>query len=157
MKQTTVTFLLNERNILLAMKKRGFGAGKWNGFGGKVEDGEDVLEAATREVAEEGTVIVHKWDLTRSAVLCFLYHDRPEWDQECHVFCARAWAGDPTETDEMRPQWFSFDEVPYDSMWVDDPYWLPYLLADKKIRARFTFTDEGKRIVDHTIEEVTSL
>ena len=37
-----------QRRILLGMKKRGFGAGKWNGFGGKLEPGESVQEAAKR-------------------------------------------------------------------------------------------------------------
>ena len=34
--------------VLLGMKKRGFGAGKWNGFGGKLEPGETIEEAAKR-------------------------------------------------------------------------------------------------------------
>ena len=43
-----------EERILLAMKKRGFGAGKFNGFGGKVEARETILEAALREFEEVG-------------------------------------------------------------------------------------------------------
>ena len=39
--------------MLLGMKKRGFGTGKWNGFGGKVEVGETVADAAQRELEEE--------------------------------------------------------------------------------------------------------
>ncbi len=34
--------------MLLGLKKRGFGAGKWNGFGGKVNPGEDIVDAALR-------------------------------------------------------------------------------------------------------------
>ncbi|KAJ1429629.1 hypothetical protein B484DRAFT_396306, partial [Ochromonadaceae sp. CCMP2298] len=30
------------REVLLGMKKRGFGAGKWNGFGGKMDPGESM-------------------------------------------------------------------------------------------------------------------
>lgn len=37
-------------NILLGYKKRGFGMGKWNGMGGKVEPGESVLDGAIRFV-----------------------------------------------------------------------------------------------------------
>lgn len=44
--------------ILLGMKKRGFGMGKWNGFGGKVEPGETIEEGALREMAEESGVCV---------------------------------------------------------------------------------------------------
>jgi 8-oxo-dGTP pyrophosphatase MutT (NUDIX family) len=54
MKQTTNCFFLNDRGeVLLAMKKRGFGAGKWNGVGGKVQEGEDIVVAALREIKEE--------------------------------------------------------------------------------------------------------
>lgn len=38
MLQNTLVFVFNPQNqVLLAMKKRGFGEGKWNGSGGKVE------------------------------------------------------------------------------------------------------------------------
>ena len=39
-----------DSKVLLGMKKRGFGTGFYNGFGGKVEPGETILEAAVREV-----------------------------------------------------------------------------------------------------------
>ena len=44
------------KEVLLGMKKRGFGLGKWNGFGGKVEPGETVPAAALRELEEEACV-----------------------------------------------------------------------------------------------------
>jgi len=35
---TTLVLLFNDRDeVLLGFKKRGFGQGKWNGFGGKVQ------------------------------------------------------------------------------------------------------------------------
>ena len=43
----------NNKSILLGMKLRGFGIGKWNGFGGKIEAGETIEEGAIREVHEE--------------------------------------------------------------------------------------------------------
>lgn len=41
------------RQYLLGLKKRGFGEGKYNGFGGKVEQGETIRQAAIRELQEE--------------------------------------------------------------------------------------------------------
>eukprot|EP00729_Bicosta_minor_P028396 gene28396-12164_t len=49
---------LETSRILLGMKKRGFGAGKWNGFGGKVEVGETIVEGAVREMQEESGLVV---------------------------------------------------------------------------------------------------
>lgn len=44
----TLIIVRNEDEILLGFKKRGFGVGKWNGFGGKVETGESITDAAVR-------------------------------------------------------------------------------------------------------------
>lgn len=44
----TLVFVRNHHTILLGLKKRGFGLGKWNGFGGKVIAGETFTQAAVR-------------------------------------------------------------------------------------------------------------
>ena len=44
----TLAFVLDAGKILLGMKKRGFGVGRWNGFGGKVDPGESIEGAAKR-------------------------------------------------------------------------------------------------------------
>jgi 8-oxo-dGTP diphosphatase / 2-hydroxy-dATP diphosphatase len=38
----------DNNKILLGLKKRGFGKGKWNGFGGKLEKDENIIECAKR-------------------------------------------------------------------------------------------------------------
>ena len=54
MKPTTLVFPIDEKNrILLGRKKRGFGAYKYNGFGGKLDNGESFRECAIRELFEE--------------------------------------------------------------------------------------------------------
>ena len=44
----TLLFVLEPGRVLLGMKKRGFGMGRWNGFGGKVQAGETIEEGAIR-------------------------------------------------------------------------------------------------------------
>ena len=44
----SLVFVREESQILLGYKKRGFGKGRWNGFGGKVEHGETILDGALR-------------------------------------------------------------------------------------------------------------
>ena len=51
--RTTLCLLIKDNKILLPIKKRGFGKGKNNGVGGKLEDGETELEAMIRETKEE--------------------------------------------------------------------------------------------------------
>lgn len=52
-KETTLLIIKKENKILLARKKRGFGLGKWNGIGGKIEENETPEQAVIREIKEE--------------------------------------------------------------------------------------------------------
>lgn len=61
-KVLTLCLLCQPPRILLGMKKRGFGAGRWNGFGGKLEQGESIEEAAKREFLEEAGITVGEID-----------------------------------------------------------------------------------------------
>ena len=51
--RATLMFILRDEQILLIHKKRGLGAGKINGPGGRREPGETPLAAAIRETQEE--------------------------------------------------------------------------------------------------------
>lgn len=140
-KQVTLCFLIKNDEILLAMKKRGFGQGKWNGLGGKLLEGETPREAAIRETEEE--ISVTPIDLEQVATINFLWKEKPEWDQECHVYFATSWQGEPTEGEEMAPQWFKQTDLPFDEMWPDDPLWLPRVLVGEKLKADFYMTATG--------------
>ncbi len=144
MRLTTLCFLIREDSVLLALKKRGFGAGKWNGVGGKVESGENIRGAAVREAQEEIGVSVREENLEERAVLTFLFHEEPLWNQECHVFFTEHFEGDPCESDEMKPKWFPISDIPFGSMWKDDPLWFPRTLAGEQLRATFRFSREGE-------------
>jgi 8-oxo-dGTP pyrophosphatase MutT (NUDIX family) len=149
-----------EREILLAMKKRRFGVGKWNAAGGKMdkEKGDkSILDTAIRETKEEVGVKVK--DLEKVAVLSFHFPYIPkenEWDQDVHVFFAKNWEGKPKETEEMAPRWFRLAEIPFSEMWDDDKFWLPEVLQGKKVRARFIFK-KGEIIDKHIIEPADKL
>lgn len=65
----TLLFLIKDDHVLLAMKKRGFGAGNWNGVGGKIEAGESIEQALVRECQEEIGVTPISWKNGR-ARLC---------------------------------------------------------------------------------------
>lgn len=106
MQLTTLCFLIRDDEVLLAMKKRGFGVGKFNGVGGKVKVGESVLTAVVREAEEEIGVKIAVPDAKHRARLRFSFDGKPEWSQECHVFVASKWQGTPAETEEMEPGWF---------------------------------------------------
>jgi ADP-ribose pyrophosphatase YjhB (NUDIX family) len=139
MNQVTLLFLLKDNQILLAMKKRGFGVGKWNGVGGKPKDNEDILDTAIRETQEE--INVTPENFSHVATINFHFKNKPEWDQQVLVFTTHEWKGEPSESEEMNPKWFNINNLPFESMWADDPFWLPQILSGKKINASFTFGD----------------
>lgn len=132
------------------MKKAGFGQGRWNGFGGKVNDGESLELAAMRELQEE-TGIVPK-DLRKRGILTFEFEGNPEL-LEVHVFGVSEFEGEPAETEEMRPQWFSINEIPFDQMWPDDEHWFPLFLSGKNFQGVFYFKDNNT-LTDYKLEEV---
>jgi 8-oxo-dGTP diphosphatase len=130
------------REVLLGYKKAGFGAGRWVGLGGHVEDGEEPADAAVREVAEESGLIVAASALTHVATLTFVFPARPTWDQTADVFAATEFSGEPAESDELIPRWFAVDELPLAGMWDDAKYWLPLVLAGEAVSASITFADD---------------
>ena len=151
-KTLSLLFLRRDNEILLAMKKRGFGEGKWNGVGGKVEEGESIEQAMIRETQEEIGVTPTIFKKVADIRFDEYFKGEPTL-MHVHIFIATKWTGEPTESEEMAPKWFNLSEIPYDVMWSDDPYWLPEVLKGNKISADFKL-DAADVIIDHTIKTV---
>lgn len=154
-KLLTVCLRYDDRTVDLMMKKEGFGAGRWNGYGGKAEDGEDIIASAAREVLEEcGCAPL---GLERRAVLDFYFEDIPKIF-ETHVFRILGFDGEPRETREMGPpRRFLHAEVPYGpTMWPADEHWMPLALQGKRFRGKFYYKDMDT-LLRYEIEEVTAL
>jgi len=142
LRRVTLVFLVQKSSgqitdVCLAMKKRGFGKGRWNGTGGKVEAGETVEAGARREAKEELGVGLK--DLNKVAELAFHFPYNPAFDQAVTAYISENWDGEPDESEEMKPDWFSVDEIPFEQMWPDDIFWLPEVLKGNLVRASFVF------------------
>jgi 8-oxo-dGTP diphosphatase/2-hydroxy-dATP diphosphatase len=146
----TVVFLIESDNILLAMKKRGFGKDRWNGAGGKIETGETVEQAMIRETQEE--IGVTPLQFEQVGYLEFNFPNGMT-NMVGNIFICTSWEGEPIETEEMAPRWFKISDIPYDEMWEDDRYWLPQVLEGKTVRGTFVF-DEDEKMLDYKVEEV---
>jgi 8-oxo-dGTP diphosphatase len=134
----TILFIIKDGQILLIEKKRGLGAGKINGPGGKIDPGETALQAAIRETQEELMITPHA--PRKLGELRFSMSDCP--DILCHVYRADDFSGTPTETAEAVPVWTPLDEIPYHRMWEDDRHWLPLLLQERPFLGRFVFEED---------------
>ena len=128
MRPTTLCFpVRSDGKLLLGRKKRGFGVSKWNGFGGKIEAGEDFLQCAVRELREETGLIAREEDLELVGFLDFHFSASPDLDHIGFVYFLHTWQGTVQETEEMEPQWFDPAALPYDEMWKGDRTWIPML------------------------------
>ena len=150
--KTTLCLLIKDDRILLPIKKRGFGKGKNNGVGGKLESGETELEAMIRETKEEINVIPTKYEKVGEIFFDEYYKDEKE-KLIFYLYIVTDYEGVISETDEMKPMWFNINNIPYDTMFPDDAYWMPYILDGKKIKVYFKF-DKDWNILEKEIKEV---
>ena len=148
--RATLLFVVRDGCILLIRKKRGLGAGKINGPGGKLDPGESPLAGAIREVQEE--IGVTPTGVEQRGEIRFQFTD----GLALHgfVFLARDCTGLPCETDEAAPFWTPVERIPWAQMWADDVYWLPSLLAGRKFSGRALF--DGDALLDQHFEVLPS-
>lgn len=144
--RAVLCFIVKDDDVLLIRKKRGLGAGKINGPGGKIESGETPLDAAIRETQEE--IGVTPRDLENRGELHFQFTDG--YRLHCTVFVARDFSGEPIETQEAMPLWTPIGAIPFSEMWQDDELWLPQMLAGQTFRGWFEF--DGDKMLSERLE-----
>ena len=154
MRKVTLCFLIKDGQVLLGMKKRGFGKGKWNGFGGKVEENEDLKTAVLRELQEEAGVRAQHHHLKDIGHIRFYFNEKSDWDQHMQIFVIHEWQGKIIESEEMKPAWFTFDQIPLKNMWIDDKYWFDLMLSNKKFTGEFYLDATGDNILKHKINKL---
>lgn len=137
--RATLVYVLSNHSVLLIKKLRGIGKGKVNAPGGKVEPGETVQECAIRELEEE--VGLQASSVRFGASLKFLDLET-EFSLEGYAFLVHDFSGNPRGSPEADPFWCSRDSVPYERMWEDDRYWLPYVLAGERVSGEFLFVND---------------
>ncbi|GAA4376327.1 8-oxo-dGTP diphosphatase [Agromyces bauzanensis] len=150
--QVCVCYLLREHaggtEVLLGRKKKGLGIGNFVGLGGKLEPGESAVDAAVREVLEESGLVVAASDLEPRGLLSYHFPHRESWSQESSVFVCHTWAGAPRGSDELDPEWFPIELVPYSEMWDDARRWLPGVLVGASVRRTFVFGADLATVVE---------
>ncbi|SEE53487.1 8-oxo-dGTP diphosphatase [Arthrobacter alpinus] len=152
----TLCFLLRDgsagEEVLLGLKKTGFGAGKVVGIGGHVEPGESTVAAICREVAEETSLVVGAMDLIPAGTVAFEFPAKPEWDMFTTVYLCRDFDGEAVESDEITPQWHPVAKLPHAQMWADASHWLPAFLSGERGHWRVVLNDDNETVAssNHT-------
>jgi len=161
-KNYTLTFIIKNNFILLGRKKRGFGKDYYNGFGGKVQQKERIIEAAKREVWEECSLLID--NLVFTGNLYFIFRNCSNPNIKGYVFYTKHFKGKPLESEEMIPRWFyipsfiSLDNIksflvsfPFDKMWKDDIFWFPYFINHHFFKGFFEL-DENNHLISFLLE-----
>ncbi len=137
--RATLMFVCDGDNVLLIRKKRGFGMGKINGPGGKLDPGETELECAVRETQEElGITAINP---VKRGELWFHFVDGMA--MHVAVFHALSFTGEVIETEEAAPLWTPINAIPFEQMWADDAHWLHRMLkGHETFMGKFLFDSD---------------
>ncbi len=152
---TTLLLVIKNGKILLAQKKRGFGQGKFNGVGGKAEIGETIEETMLRETKEEIGIVPTVFK-KQGEILFDEYMKGERSFVNMTIYVASEFEGELIESDEMKPQWFDLDKVPFENMFPDDKLWLPHILNGKFVRGNLVL-DENFKLMSYSISTSTNV
>ncbi len=141
----SLVFVVRDDQVLLIRKKRGLGAGKINGPGGRIEPGESVEQCAMREIQEELHITPTSIELLGEN----RFHFVDGYTTHVFVYRAEDFRGEPTETEEAAPLWFPLDQIPYAEMWEDDYLWVPLVIQRRCFSGRFLF--DVDKMIDYDL------
>lgn len=146
----TILYVVKNGKLLLGLKKKSFGQGKFNGVGGKLEGRETIEKAMLREAKEEMNIKPKNYKLMATIYLDeFIYGAKSR--VILYVYLAKDYDGTPVESDEMAPYWFDIDALPYENMIASDKVWLPLVLKEEKFEAYINL-DENFNVIFHKID-----
>lgn len=143
--RATLLFVIREGQMLLIHKQRGLGAGKINGPGGRLAQGESPLQGAVREVEEELHIL--PTGVQPCGELAFQFAEG--FSILVYVFTATDCQGEPQETEEALPLWTLLERIPYENMWADQRVWFPLMLTGQHFHGRILF--DGETLLDQHV------
>lgn len=138
---TTLLLYVRGNQVLLGYKNRGFGAGTYNGFGGKVEAGESVYSALIRECQEEVGIIPR--DIKEAGIINYNEPIKGERkNNEMHIYVCYDYTGKITPSEEMTPRFFDIYNLPFDKLLPDTALWMPLVLDGYYVTGDFILNDD---------------
>ena len=120
--------------------------GKWNGLGGKFENGESPEGCVIREVQEESGLEIQNPHL--NGLLLFTNFKGNDW--YVFVFTATEFSGELSESSpEGRLAWVDDDQLTELNLWESDHIFLPWLKNREFFSAKFDYA--GDKMLGHEV------
>lgn len=154
----SLVFLSRDGWVYLARGRKGMNDGYFNGYGGKQEAGETIVESGLRETAEESGGVKVDPDSLRKTCVLICHSDvsikglsRPQARTLIvHVYIASKWTGQPKRTEAFEKAIrFDLDKLPLDRMLPNNRYWLADALRNTRpfvIEVWYETERNGKKI-----------
>lgn len=120
--------------------------GKWNGLGGKLQDGESPEECAIREIKEESGLVAQ--DPRLCGLLTFPQFT-PGDDWYVYVYEVTDFSGTLIECNEGILEWIDDSELLGLNLWEGDRIFLPWVFEKKFFSAKFCY--EAGKLVSHNV------
>lgn len=120
--------------------------GKYNGLGGKLESGEDIVSGFKREVKEEAGI--EAIDIILKGTINWPGFGGVGEDWFGYIFRVDSYEGEPfSESEEGYLEWVSLDKFDEVNFWESDRYWLDMVFKDNgKVFHGVAPFEDGKMI-----------
>ena len=143
MKLATLCYVRNNGNTLMihrVKKENDYHRGKWNGLGGKFDQGETPEECVIREVKEETGLLIRSPHL--HGLLTFpMFDGKDDW--YVFVYTTENFVGELIDSNEGNLAWIPNEKLIDLNLWDGDQIFLPWLFQDKFFSAKFIY-ENGK-------------
>ena len=151
MKLATLCYVRDAKNLTTLMlhrvkKENDMHEGKWNGLGGKFEDGETPEECVIREVLEESGLSITNPKL--QGFITFPAFDQFE-DWYVFFFFSDEFTGELIDSAEGNLEWIKNDNLMDLKLWEGDKIFMGWFDSGKVFSAKFEY-DKGE-FVSHDV------
>jgi 8-oxo-dGTP diphosphatase len=135
----TLCYLIKDDKVLMIYKNKNPKSphyGKYNGLGGKFEQGETPEECAKREVYEESGITVNSFEF--SGIIQFpSFYKENDW--LVFIYTVSDFSGEIIESPEGSLEWVKISELLELPLWEGDSIFLPWVLEKRFFSAKFIY------------------
>ena len=151
MKLATLCYVIDRKKKQTLMlhrvkKENDMHEGKWNGLGGKLENGETPEECVIREVKEESGLTI-KNPRMHGFITFPLFDGTNDW--YVFLFTADNYSGKLIDSREGNLEWIPNKKVSSLNLWEGDKIFLDWLYQEKFFSAKFVYK-KGK-LISHSV------